>query len=119
MINCYAIENNFPDIGFGRGVEGNDGKAVAGPGGKECGSESQQALAGNLDVGRQKQKDVRLSQLLSGNSGSVPGGLGRENRGVHDRFGQWLLFLLRLRLNSELLTIYVVFVVVLHRGGPH
>jgi len=45
---------------------------------------------------------------LSGNSGSVPGGLERENRGVHDRFGQWLLFLFKLRLNFELLTIYVV-----------
>jgi hypothetical protein len=37
---------------------------------------------------------------LSGNSGSVLGGLGGENRGVHDNFGQWL-FLFKLRLNTE------------------
>jgi len=100
VINCYVIENNFPDIRCGRGVEGNDGKGVGGTGLEKSGSEPQQALTGNLDVGRQKQKNVRLILLLSGNSGSIPGGLQGENRGVHDNFGQWL-FLFKLRLNTE------------------
>jgi hypothetical protein len=92
VIHCYAIENNLPDIRSGGGVEGNDCKAVGGPGGKKSGSEPQQALAGNLDVGRQKQKDVRLCLLLSGNSGRDLAGLERGNRGVHGSFWTVVIF---------------------------
>jgi len=54
-------------------------------------------------------------------SGDVhAGGLERQNPGVHDSFARWL-FLFPLRLNPELLTINVAFVVVWHvrSNGPY
>ena len=73
VVDGYTIENDLLAARFGCRVEGDRCKAVVRPGFEEGCPEPQQALACKLDIGSDKQQNVRLS-LLPGRNGEY--GLG-------------------------------------------
>ena len=83
VVHGYTFQNDLPEVRRRRSVEGNHYETVIGPGFEEGVPEPHQALTGNLDVGSDKQEDVRRCFLPGSDSGCGLGWVKTGDLNIH------------------------------------